>query len=82
MTLEDAMKARYFNINDLSRISGISRPTIYSILGKRKKQKSSVRVDTLLKIAKTLNAKIVINEKKANGFDIILKEVKRYENDY
>lgn len=80
MTLEDAMKARYFNINDLSRISGISRPTIYSILGKRKKQKSSVRVDTLLKIAKALNAKIVINEKKTNGFDIILKEVKRDEN--
>ena len=80
MTLEDAMKTRYFNINDLSRISGISRPTIYSILGKRKKQKSSVRVDTLLKIAKALNAKIVINEKKANGFDIILKEVKRDEN--
>lgn len=80
MTLEDAMRARYFNINDLSRISGISRPTIYSILGKRKKQKSSVRVDTLLKIAKALNAKIVINEKKPNGFDIILKEVKRDEN--
>lgn len=80
MTLEDAMKARCFNINDLSRISGISRQTIYSILGKRKKQKSSVRVDTLLKIAKALNAKIVINEKKANGFDIILKEVKRDEN--
>ena len=80
MTLEDAMRARCFNINDLSRRSGISRPTIYSILGKRKKQKSSVRVDTLLKIAKALNAKIVINEKKANGFDIILKEVKRDEN--
>ncbi len=80
MTLEDAMKARYFNINDLSRRSGISRPTIYSILGKRKKQKSSVRVDTLLKIAKALNAKIVINEKKTNGFDIILKEVKKDEN--
>ena len=80
MTLEEAMKVRYFNINDLSRRSGVSRPTIYSILGKRKKQKSSVRVDTLLKIAKSLNAKIVINEKKANGFDIILKEVKRDEN--
>lgn len=80
MTLEDAMKARCFNINDLSRRSGISRPTVYSILGKRKKQKSSVRVDTLLKIAKALNAKIVINEKKPNGFDIILKEVKRDEN--
>ena len=80
MTLEDAMKVRYFNIHDLSRISGISRPTIYRILGKRKKQKSSVRVDTILKIAKALNAKIVINEKKANGFDIILKEVKRDEN--
>lgn len=74
MTLEDAMRARYFNINDLSRRSGISRLTIYSILGKRKKQKSSVRVDTLLKIAKALNAKIVINEKKTNGFDIILKD--------
>ena len=80
MTLEDAMRARCFNINDLSRRSGVSRPTIYSILGKRKKQKSSVRVDTLLKIAKALNAKIVINEKKTNGFDIILKEVKRDEN--
>lgn len=80
MTLEDAMKIRYFNINDLSRRSGVSRPTIYSILGKRKKQKSSVRVDTLLKIAKALNAKIVINEKKTNGFDIILKEVKKDEN--
>ena len=80
MTLEDAMRARYFNINDISRRSGVSRPTIYSILGKRKKQKSSVRVDTLLKIAKALNAKIVINEKKTNGFDIILKEVKRDEN--
>jgi transcriptional regulator with XRE-family HTH domain len=80
MTLEDTMRVRYFNINDLSRRSGVSRPTIYSILGKRKKQKSSVRVDTLLKIAKALNAKIVINEKKTNGFDIILKEVKRDEN--
>lgn len=80
MTLEDAMRVRYFNINDLSRRSGVSRPTIYSILGKRKKQKSSVRVDTLLKIAKALNAKIVINEKKTKGFDIILKEVKRDEN--
>ena len=80
MTLEDAMKAMYFNINDLSRRSGVSMPTIYSILGKRKKQKSSVRVDTLLKIAKALNAKIVINEKKPNGFDIVLKEVKRDEN--
>ncbi len=80
MTLEDAMRARYFNINDLSRRSGVSRPTIYSILGKRKKQKSSARVDTLLKIAKALNAKIVINEKKTNGFDIILKEMKRDEN--
>lgn len=80
MTLEDAMRVRYFNINDLSRRSGVSRPTIYSILGKRKKQKSSVRVDTLLKIAKALNAKIVISEKKMNGFDIILKEVKRDEN--
>jgi DNA-binding phage protein len=80
MTLEDAMRARYFNINDLSRRSGVSRPTIYSIFGKRKKQKSSVRVDTLLKIAKALNAKIVINEKKPNGFDIVLKEVKRNEN--
>ena len=80
MTLEDAMKASYFNINDLSRRSGVSRPTIYSILGKRKKQKSSVRVDTLLKIANALNAKITINEKKTNGFDIILKEVKRDEN--
>lgn len=80
MTLEDAMRARYFNINDLSRRSGVSRLTIYSILGKRKKQKSSVRVDTLLKIAKALNAKIVISEKKMNGFDIILKEVKRDEN--
>ena len=80
MTLEDAMRVRYFNINDLSRRSGVSRPTIYSILGKRKKQKSSVRVDKLLKIAKALNAKIVINEKKTNGFDIILKEVKRDEN--
>ena len=80
MTLEEAMRVRYFNINDLSRRSGVSRPTIYSILGKRKKQKSSVRVDTLLKIAKALNAKIVINEKKTNGFDIVLKEVKRNEN--
>ena len=80
MMLEDAMKARYFNINDLSRRSGVSRPTFYSILGKRKKQKSSVRVDTLLKIAKALNAKIIINEKKTNGFDIVLKEVKRNEN--
>lgn len=80
MTLEDAMRARYFNVNDLSRRSGVSRPTIYSILGKRKKQKSSVRVDTLIKIAKELNAKIVINEKRPNGFDIILKEVKRDEN--
>lgn len=80
MTLEDTMRVRYFNINDLSRRSGVSRPTIYSILGKRKKQKSSVRVDTLLKFAKALNAKIVINEKKTNEFDIILKEVKRDEN--
>ena len=80
MTLEDAMKARYFNVNDLSRRSGVSRPTIYSILGKRKKQKNSVRVDTLLKIAKALNAKITISENKPTGFDIVLKEEKRNEN--
>lgn len=80
MTLEDAMRVRCFNINDLSRKSGVSRPTIYSILGKRKKQKSSVRVDTLLKIAKALNAKIAISENKPSGFDIVLKEVKRNEN--
>lgn len=80
MTLEDAMRVRCFNINDLSRRSGVSRPTIYSILGKRKKQKNSVRVDTLLKIAKALNAKIAISENKPSGFDIVLKEVKRNEN--
>lgn len=80
MTLEDAMRVRCFNINDLSRRSGVSRPTIYSILGKRKKQKSSVRVDTLLKIAKALNAKIAISENKPSGFDVVLKEVKRNEN--
>ena len=80
MTLEEAVKARYFNINDLSRRSGVSRPTIYSILGKRKKQKSSVRVDTLLKIAQALNAKIAISENKPSGFDIVLKGVKRNEN--
>lgn len=80
MTLEDAMRVRYFNINDLSRRSGVSRPTIYSILGKRKKQKSSVLVDTLLKIAKALNAKIAISENKPSGFDFVLKEVKRNEN--
>lgn len=80
MTLEDAMRVRCFNINDLSRRSGVSRPTLYSILGKRKKQKSSVRVDMLLKIAKALNAKITISENKPSGFDIVLKEVKRNEN--
>lgn len=73
MTLEEAMKARWFNINDLSRRSDISRPTIYSILGKRKSSKNGVRAGTLVKLAKALNAQIVIDETKPNNFDVILR---------
>lgn len=77
MTVREAIIARGMRICDLNRASGISRPTIDSIIGSRKaRHKEGVRTGTLLKIAEVLNATIVIDGEKPDYFDVILKGVK------
>lgn len=77
MTLKDAMAARWFNINDIVRESGLTKQTIYGILGKPyASRKSGPSAYTLLKISEALNARIVIDASKKNKIDFILKEVK------
>lgn len=60
---------------DLNRKSGVSRPTIDGILLKRKNfNKDGVRTGTVLRLAKVLNADVIIDESKPFYFDFILKE--------
>lgn len=74
MTLEDAMKARNVRICALSRESGISRPTINGILGKRKIfNKDGVRTGTVLRLAKALNTDVIIDESKPFYIDFLLR---------
>ena len=48
MTLAEAMQARNIRLCDLSRQSGVSRPTLDGILGKKKVfNKAGVRTETL-----------------------------------
>lgn len=77
MTLEAALEERNMKASELIRRSGVSAPTIYNITSPNKEPyKTGVKADTLAKIAKTLNAIIVIDANKPFLFDIILKEGK------
>ncbi len=75
MTLEAALEERNMKASELIRKSGVSAPTIYNITSPNKEPyKTGVKADTLARIAKALNAVIVIDESKPFLFDIILKE--------
>lgn len=74
MTLAEAMRARNIRLCDLNRQSGVSRPTLDGILGKKKVfNKNGVRTETLLRIAKVLDAEIVIDGTKPYYFELILR---------
>lgn len=74
MTLEDAMKARNVRTCALSRESGVSRATINGILGKRKNfNKDGVRTGTVFRLAKVLNADVIIDELKPFYVDFLLR---------
>lgn len=74
MTLEEAMKARGIGVNRLSEKSGVSRPTIDSILGRRRaRHKEGIRTGTLLKICDVLNAYAIVDRENADYFDVVLK---------
>lgn len=78
MTLEDAMKARNIRTCALSRESGVSRPTINGILGKRKNfNKDGVRTGTALRLAKVLNADVIIDGSKPFYIDFSLRRNSR-----
>ena len=78
MTLAEAMVVRKVRPCDLNRQSGVSRPTIDGILGKRKSyNKEGVMTGTLIRIADVLNADIAIDKSKPYYFDFTLKEGKR-----
>lgn len=76
MTLEAALEERDMKASELIRRSGVSAPTIYNITSPNKAPyKTGVKAaDTLAKIAKVLNAVVVIDASKPFLFDIILKE--------
>ena len=62
MTLEDAMKERGIRVNELCRKSTVSRPTLDSILGRRRaRHKEGIRTGTLLKICDVLNAYAIVD---------------------
>jgi DNA-binding Xre family transcriptional regulator len=74
MTITEAMQARNIRLRDLSRQSGVSRPTLDRILGKKKVfNKTGVRTETLLRIAKVLDADVVIDGTKPYYFELILR---------
>lgn len=74
MTLAEAMRARNIRLCDLNRQSGVSRPTLDGILGKKKVfNKNGVRTETLLRIAKVLDAEIIIDGTKPYYFELILR---------
>ena len=75
MTLEAALEERDMKASELIRRSGVSAPTIYNITSPNKAPyKTGVKADTLAKIAKVLNAVVVIDASKPFLFDVILKE--------
>ena len=68
------MQERNIRLCDLSRQSGVSRPTLDGILGKKKVfNKTGVRIGTLLRLAKVLDADIVIDGTKPYYFELILR---------
>lgn len=74
MTLAEAMRARNIRLCDLNRQSGVSRPTLDGILGKKKVfNKNGVRTETLLRLSKVLDAEIVIDGTKPYYFELILR---------
>nr|DAL62892.1 MAG TPA_asm: Cro/C1-type HTH DNA-binding domain protein [Caudoviricetes sp.] len=78
MTLEDAMKARGIRVNELCRKSTVSRPTLDSILGRRRaRHKEGIRTGTLLKICDVLNAYAIVDSSNPDYFDVVLKKVKK-----
>lgn len=76
MTLEDAMKERGIRVNELCRKSTVSRPTLDSILGRRRaRHKEGIRTGTLLKICDVLNAYAIVDNSNPDYFDVVLKKV-------
>jgi transcriptional regulator with XRE-family HTH domain len=74
MTLAEAMQARNIRLCDLSRQSGVSRPTLDGILGKKKVfNKAGVQTGTLLRLAKVLDAEIAIDGTKPYYFELTLR---------
>lgn len=75
MTLEEAMHVRGIGVNELSRKSTVSRPTLDSILGRRRaRHKEGIRTGTLLKICDVLNAYAIVDRENLDYFDVVLKE--------
>lgn len=73
MTLKAALKKRNMSALELIHRSELSEQTVYNITGPNKEPyKTGVKTETLAKIARVLNATIVINESKPFMFDIIL----------
>lgn len=74
MTLAEAMQARNIRLRDLNRQSGVSRPTLDGILGKKKVfNKAGVQTGTLLRLAKVLDAEIAIDGTKPYYFELTLR---------
>ena len=74
MTLKAALKKRNMSALELIHRSELSEQTIYNITSPNKEPyKTGVKTETLAKIARVLNATIVINESKPFMFDIELR---------
>jgi hypothetical protein len=74
MTLEAALEKRDMKASELIRRSGVSAPTIYNITSPNKAPyKTGVKADTLAKIAKVLNAIIVIDSQCSSVADVTQK---------
>ena len=74
MTLAEVMQARNMRLCNLSRQSGVSRPTLDGILGKKKVfNQTGVRTETLLRLAKVLDADIAIDGTKPYYFELTLR---------
>lgn len=75
MTLREALDWRWMRASELIRQTGISAPTIYNMTSETYKGgKTGVKTETLARIARVLNAQIVIDDRKPYYYDIILKD--------
>lgn len=78
MTLAEAMQIRNIRLCDLSRQSGVSRPTLDGVLGKKKVfNQTGVRTGTLLRLASVLDADIRIDGSKPYYFEFTLRRLKK-----